>query len=445
MKSRLPRIFHPLLLCLLVAFSQKVYSNDHLFPGYYIDDKGDSVLCKIQYNDWDKNPGTIVAEVNNTQKKLGPADIKGFGVTGYADYRSATVSYHLGPLHGDDLPEEFSDKIETKDCFLLVLVNGPYSLYELILAQRSYFFISEQSGLPKELIYRVRQFESVISEDQQYKNLLGQYMINEHLWDQESYSITRLTYSQSKLIPAVNRLNEAHTGKKAAPLKKTKTAVGVFQLDIFGGGVLNSFPTEFSTYFASAKFPSTFSPAGGLAFRIVFPGHFNAFSLGLGVGYSTLKSSTTISGTTQTGVQSSTWYTQANYRENLSVSNSLLMTNFYFMYLIPGSGKVRYYGKLGLNAEFLLKSSGNVYSNWSANYTDYHSTNPPYSAGSGSGTYEALAFGSGALSADIAVGGQAGRHRVEIAYNSPMNLGDVSQPTFKMSSFGLYYFFTILK
>lgn len=445
MKGPLPRIFHLPILCLFVTFSQRVYSNDHLFPGYYIDDKGDSVHCKIEYNDWNKNPGTIVVEVNNTRKTLGPADIKGFGVTDYGDYRSATVSYHLGSLQGNDLPEEFSDEIETKDCFLLILVNGPYSLYELTLAQRSYFFISEQGGTPKELVYRVRQFEMAISEDQQYKSLLGQYMIQEHLWDQESYSIKRLTYSPTKLTVVVNRLNEAHSGKKAAPTTKAKTRAGVIQLDIFGGGVLNSFPSEFFTYFATAKFPSTFSPAGGLALRIVFPSHFNAFSLGLGVGYSTFKSNTTISGTTQIDVQSSTWYTQANYKENLSMSNSLLMTNFYFMYLLPGSGKVRYYGKIGLNAEFLLKSSGNIYSNWSASYTDYHSFNPPYSAGSGSGTYEALSFGNGSVSADIAVGGQAGRHRVEIAYNSPMNLGGIGQPTFKMGSFGLYYFFTILK
>jgi hypothetical protein len=445
MKGRLPKISHLPMLLLFVTFSQRAYSNDHFFPGYYIDNKGDSVPCKIEYNDWNKNPNTIVVEVNNTQKTLGPGDIKGFGVTGYADYRSATISYHPGPLQGSDLPEEFSDKIETKDCFLLVLVDGPYSLYELSLAERYYFFISEQNNPPKELIYRAKQFEMAISEDEQYKNLLGQYMIQEHLWDQESYSIKRLTYSPTKLTAVVIRLNEAHSGKKATLTTKAKTRARVIQLDIFGGGVLNSFPTEFATNFASAKFPSTFSPAGGLAFRIVFPGHFNAFSLGLEAGYSIFKSNTTISGTTQVGVLSSTWYSQANYKENLSVSNSLFMTNFYFMYLLPGSGKVRYYGKLGLNAEFLLKSGGNVYSNWSASYTDYHSFNPPYSGGSNSGTYEAVTFGSGSLSADIAVGGQAGRHKVEIAYNSPMNCGGLGQPTFKMSSFGVYYFFTILK
>src|SRR5580698_3342704 len=183
MFTRLTSIY----LCFFVVFAQKAYSNVPLFPGYYIDYKGDSVLCKIEYNDWFKNPSTIVVEVNNTRKTLGPADIKGFGVTGYGDYRSATVSYHLGPISGD-LPGEYSDKTETNSCFLLVLVNGPYCLYELTLQERYYFFINEKDGPVTELVYRVRQSEMMISEDEQYKNLLADYLAREHLSANRLYS-----------------------------------------------------------------------------------------------------------------------------------------------------------------------------------------------------------------------------------------------------------------
>lgn len=117
-------------------------------------------------------------EVSDSRKTLGPADIKGFGITGYGDYRSATVSYHLGPITGD-LPGEYSDKTETNSCFLLVLVNGPYCLYELTLQERYYFFINEKDGPVTELVYRVRQSEMMISEDEQYKNLLADYMARE--------------------------------------------------------------------------------------------------------------------------------------------------------------------------------------------------------------------------------------------------------------------------
>src|SRR5579863_10555660 len=108
--------------CLLLLCSSSASAN--LIPGYYIDNKGDSVHCRIEYNDWYANPTTINVEVNNIHKTLGVADIKGFGVTGYGDYQTATVSYHPGPIVGNNLPENFSDKMVTKTVFLAVLVKG---------------------------------------------------------------------------------------------------------------------------------------------------------------------------------------------------------------------------------------------------------------------------------------------------------------------------------
>jgi hypothetical protein len=440
MFTRLTSIY----LCLFVVFAQKAYSNVPLFPGYYIDNKGDSVLCKIEYNDWFRNPNTIVVEVNNTRKTLGPADIKGFGVTGYGDYRSATVSYHLGPISGD-LPGEYSDKTETNTCFLQVLVNGPYSLYELTLPERYYFFVNEKDGPVKELVYRVKQSEMMISEDEQYRNLLAEYVEREHLLKNGPSSVTRLTYNKNKLIAIVNRLNEAHSGVKTAPAVKLRSGEHLLQLDLFGGAVRNTFPTEFAGYYAPGKFPSTFSPEAGVGLRVIFPGHFNAFSIGLAVGYTSFQGSISQSGNTRANVQSNTWYDSVNYAESLSVSNSLLTTNLYFMYLVPGSGRVRYYGKLGVNTVFLLKPNGYAYSNWSGVYTAFYSTTTPYPDGSHSGTYESIAFGINAISAEIAIGAQAGRNRVELVYYSPAELGATNQPSFQLSRLGLYYFFTVLK
>jgi len=219
----------------------------------------------------------------------------------------------------------------------------------------------------------------------------------------------------------------------------------MLQLDVFAGATRNTFPTEIATYYTMAKFPSTFSPEAGIGLHVVFPGQFNAFSIGLTVGYTSFKCSTSPSGSTTSYVQSSTWYDSVNYTENLTVSNSLLTTNLYFMYLIPGSGKVRYYGKLGVNTLFLLKPNGYAYSNWSGNYTAYHGGYPPYPDGGHSGTYESIAFGFNAASGEIAIGAETGRHRVEVVYYSPAELGATNQPSFQLSRLGLYYFFTVLK
>jgi hypothetical protein len=433
------------LILLFVAFAQSAYSKAPVFPGYYIDKNGDSVACNIEYKDWNKTPGSIVVVVNNTRKTLGVADIRGFGVTGYVDYQTATVSYHLNPIAGQDLPDEYSDSVVTRDCFLLVLVRGPYSLYELTLAERRYFFIGEKDGPVRELIYRVKQTRMEIFKDEQYKSALMELMTREHILDQNPYVIADLNYSKPKLIVLANKLNEARTGIKAVEPVAPRRNAKVMQLAVFAGGLLNTFPTTFSTNFATAKLPSAFSPTAGLDLRIIIPGHFDAISLGLSMGYTTFTSSTNISGTTKVNEQSASWYTLVNYTETPSVSNSLLMTNLYFMYSLPGSGKVRVYAKLGLDLDLLLKSGGNVYSSWSGNFTDYHSTNPPQANGSRGGTYKSVTLAKNAVGANIDLGVKANRHRIELAYYTPMELADVNQNSFTLGMFGLYYYYTILK
>src|SRR5579872_5676398 len=254
---------------LFIFFAQAAYSNGRPFPGYYITINGDSVSCLIEYNDWFRNPSSIVVDVNGARKTLRPTDINRFGVTGYADYQSANVTYHLGPVQGFNLTAEYSDSTDTKDCFLLILVKGPYSLYELKLAEREYFFLSENGGPIKELVYRVKQSQMRISSDDQYKTVLANSMIREHIWDdQDPSAITGLTYNKKKIIALVDRLNEARTGVKASLSPPAKFGESGVQLEIFGGAVLNLFPSSFSTEFGTGKFPATFSGSGGLGLHV---------------------------------------------------------------------------------------------------------------------------------------------------------------------------------
>jgi hypothetical protein len=57
------------LVFLSISFfllSQAARSNIKHLPGYYIDLKGDSVFCNIEFTDWNKTPKIIRAEVNNS-------------------------------------------------------------------------------------------------------------------------------------------------------------------------------------------------------------------------------------------------------------------------------------------------------------------------------------------------------------------------------------------
>jgi hypothetical protein len=438
----------PCLLLLIFGFANNASAagpSGQFLPGYYIGNTGDSVHCRIEYNDWYENPIAITVEVNNVHKTMGVADIKGFGVTGYGDFQTANVTYHPGPITGNNLPERFSDRTVTAAVFLSVLVRGPYSLYELRLADRPYYFIEAGNDSIQELVYRVKQADMEIQTDEQYKGLLAGYLAKEHLLDQDPYVLSKLTYSKQKFINLVGKLNEARTGVKASPPVKTMARKVAFELNIYLGGVLNSFPDAFATNFSTAKFPSSLSGAGGLGLRITAPGHFGAFSFGINLGYSAFKSSTTISGTTKVGVLSNSWYTLVKYTENPYVSNSQFIANLYFMYQLPGQSTFRPYAKLGFNMEFLLNSTGNVYSNWNGDFTGYHSTNPPQDYGPRGGTYVAEIFASQQVCANIAIGVRANRHALELAYYTPMELADNGQPAFSVSQFGLFYYYSILK
>src|SRR5664279_106427 len=96
----------------LFLISTSVYPHTKVFPGYYIDLKGDSVHCNVDFNDWNMNPNIIRVQVNSSWKEFSPEEIKGFGVYGYDDFTSARVSFHTNPISGKDFPENFSDSMD---------------------------------------------------------------------------------------------------------------------------------------------------------------------------------------------------------------------------------------------------------------------------------------------------------------------------------------------
>jgi len=428
-----------------VSVSQKAFSNGNLLPGYFIEKGGDSVRCQIDYADWGRNPEAVNVIVDNVQKTLKPTDIRGFGVTGYCDYISAGISYHLGPVSGNNIPQQYLNRTETKTAFLKLLVAGPYSLYEFISPERVYYFISENGGQPLELVYQIKQADMLISEDAEYRSELAQYLTKENLWEQESADLGRLGYSKSGFMKMVIRLNEAHTGKKAQPEKRRQYRTAAMQVDVYAGAVIHDFPSTFAAGFTTAKLPSTVSPLAGLTCRIILPGHFGAYSFGFGVGYTTLHSSTTRSGTAKVGQLSNTWYEIADYSERIAFSNSLFLTNAYFIYTFPSKGKWKPYGKIGLNADFVRSSTGSVYTTWTASYTAYHSTNPPYADGTNGRTDETIHTGNTAISAGLAVGAQYGRHRLELEYDTPTELAANGQSSFKVGGIGVHYIFTVIR
>src|SRR5687767_4571600 len=142
------------------------YAKD--FPGYYINNSGDSVRCFFKLKDWSNTPNSIDVSVNSVYSTMTPEDIAGFGIDGYGDYKSSKISYHKSNYTSLDAPDVLADSITTKFSFLEILVKGKYSLYELAESSKSYFFYQENNNEVIEFVYKVKRQDMNIEEDNSF-------------------------------------------------------------------------------------------------------------------------------------------------------------------------------------------------------------------------------------------------------------------------------------
>jgi hypothetical protein len=443
---------HPFFVFLFIFISHSCYArkkempggykespgNYKEFPGYYIAKNGDSVLCKIDYGQWYINPKSIQVEVNNEKQILEPADIKGFGIPGFADYKAATVSFHTNPLKGSNLPENFSDSLETKTVFLKILVAGPYSLYELVLPQRFYYFIDDNNTAITELVDRARLKNLSIDEDPQYKNVFFGLFVKEGLLDRYQQRINYATYNGSDIKALVEILDEGHTGVKTVKINSKN-----FELDIFAGGTMHTFPSHFDgLYSKDNKFSSTFQPTGGLNLIYSFPS--SPFKAGLSVAFETYSATMTRTGTLLDSPDAN-YYDRTNYIEKLSVTNSAILTDLYVMYFFNPFAKVKYFVKGGLALTLSISNDYNVRSSYSVTDTGITNGVNPF-AGSKQGVSELIKLIGNAPHFNIGFGVATGNSKLELLYYTSSELNSENSPaSFRIGMLSLYYYYSIFK
>ncbi len=257
------------------------FSNSKLFPGYYISLQGDSIHCNIDFNDWSLNPKTVKVEVNSKKMEFSPKDIRGFGVDGYDNYLSATVQFHTAAISGKDVPSQFSDSVSTNTFFLKILNRGFYSLYDLVSTERVYLFMQRKDSSIAELVYRTRNMNDTLFSDPQYKNVVLSLFVQEGIGDKYFNRIGHTEYTSSDIQSLFNILNKTHGGYSYH--KKSRQE---FQIQLFAGGIRNSFPTPvWGSFGIVHQFEPSTSATGGISFLYSIPGKFNAFRVGLSAGY----------------------------------------------------------------------------------------------------------------------------------------------------------------
>jgi hypothetical protein len=293
-------------------------------------------------------------------------------------------------------------------------------LYELVLPQRFYYFVEEKDGEISELVYRVRQKNIVLEEDKQYVNALNLLFIKEGIFDRYSYRISVSTYNGTSLKSLVDLLNGAHMGVEVKrPREK------LFQLDVFAGALVNTFPNKFDGRFAMGnKFSSSTSFSGGLNFMYTFPNNFRSLMIGASLGYDQYSASLDKPGDLIDSSSPNNIHT-VHYEEKFSVRSSfILIPNIYVVYVLNPTNKIKGYVKAGFCVNLNLGNDLDVHSNY--------------------GGYGILIDARDKVPhVNVGLGVIAGKNKAELAYYIPSGMTTDSVP-FNMGMIGFSYYFTVL-
>jgi len=409
------------------------YSRD--FPGYYINKNGDSIRCFFKFNDWEITPDAVVVTANNTTSTFTVADIIGFGIDGYDDYKSAKISYHKGNYTLLNAPDNFSDSITSKLSFLKILVKGKYTLLELAESSKSYLFIHEHDGEVTELVYRVKRTNMDIEEDNAYRYQIFNLFSKERIAHEYSNHITKSSYTSRSIKPLIKKLNTRVTGITYAK-KKEEIAV-----DLFIGGIDHKFPTAFDgMYTTGNRIDPVKSISGGANFLYFIPSRFKRFSVGLSAGYSSYSHSFTKSDSIVDFVSINNHRT-TTYTEHQSLENKVIMVNLYGMGILNPHNKVTVYLKGGFNTNFILGSKNSIDIAYTSQTKGVRNGNVPVE-GSSEGVKRIPTYGL-YYNLNGGIGLNAGNHKLEFIYYTPGVLDPVYK--FKLKMIGVYYYFTIIK
>jgi hypothetical protein len=216
-----------------------------------------------------------------------------------------------------------------------------------------------------------------------------------------------------------------------------------FQIDAYGGGIRNSFPTAINGRYDSYQVDPAFSPGFGVNFLYTIPAKVELFKFGLSLGYNGY--SANFSKTGANDYSSGNIHYTTSYNENIILKNSILATNLYAMFVVNPKSKTQFYAKIGLNTNFSLGAKW--VSSESSSATDGMSgSSPIHSTGQSSDklakvkqVFLALQTGAG-----VAIG----RSKIEFCYWPSTNIADDNLPTystmqktFNLTSMGVFYYY----
>lgn len=423
-----------LALCFLVI---SIYCTGYAkeFPGYYINKDGDSIRCMFKFSDWEITPDAVSVIANNLSSTFTPSDIRGFGIDGYDEYKSARISYHKSNYTLLNAPDKFNDSVTSTFSFLKILVKGKYTLLEMSESSRSYFFIQEEDGEITELVYRVKRINMDIEEDNAYRYQLFNLFSKERVAHEYSNEITKSSYTARSIKTLIKKLNTRVTGVIYTRKKEAVT------FEFYIGAIDRRFPTAFDgMYTTGNRIDPVKSASGGANILYFIPSKFKRFAVGASAGYSGYSYSASKTDSIVDFVSLNNHRT-TTYTEHHNFENKVIMLNLYAMGILNPHNKAKIYLKGGFNINLILGGSKSIDIAYTSVTKGVRNGNVPVE-GSSEGVKQVPTYGM-YFNLNGGPGVKAGNHKLEFLFYTPGVLEPVYK--FKIKMMGLYYYYTLFK
>ena len=218
-----------ILSALLCFFFSIAFSQSNLLPGHVVRTSGDTLYGEINYRNWEKNPQLIEMEgKDGSIRQFYMTDLRSFTIDNYDRYEKAIVNRSTRPVEYNKLQLPFQDLTVTDTVMLRTIVQGSYSLYELV-KEKTYYFLKDPQGTIEELLYRV-ELEDNSSNFIPYNIFRDQLRAKFNLPESGRVidKLQHLQYRAKDLGAFVMKQNEQATGQENSWKPEQKKLIHLF-------------------------------------------------------------------------------------------------------------------------------------------------------------------------------------------------------------------------
>jgi len=280
--KKILKLKKPVLFVVWVLFSYLSYSQENFFPGYVINNSGDTSKGFVDYKNWAINPKEVVFKSTATSSPTTfiPTDIIEFSVKDEI-YVSGIVEVENTPVEDNKLDYDPKLKITVDTIFLQTLLKGKKGLYYYRNNNgRENFYVNKDSGF--ELLiskkYLIRQGTTSFIFTR--KDYIGQLNLYFNDCSTIQTKIENTSYDQRDLIKLFQDYHKCSSSEIGFQRKAERVHL---EIGALAGASLtklkfNSGDADYD-YLENTNYKLSTNFSGGLSFDIIMPRNHGKLSL----------------------------------------------------------------------------------------------------------------------------------------------------------------------